>query len=135
MREPLPGLDEMNKCAKQRLGAFGERIAREHLLKSGHVVLALNYRTPFGEIDIVSRHGNVTCFVEVKTRRSRGYGYPEEKVNAKKIETMKKSALYFIQGELCHDRCDKDYRLDVIAVLLNRFPDEYGVTHFENITA
>ena len=50
------------------VGAYGEQLAARHLRIKGYKILAANYRTGVGEIDIIAEKINVICFVEVKTR-------------------------------------------------------------------
>ena len=64
--------------ARSRLGAQGERIAAAHLETCGLVVSERNYRTRYGEIDLIARDGEQIVFTEVRTRRSTAYGTPEE---------------------------------------------------------
>jgi putative endonuclease len=54
---------------KDELGRRGEDLAVDFLQRSGYEILARNWRTPTGEVDIVARMGAVTAIVEVKTRR------------------------------------------------------------------
>ena len=80
------------------LGKEGERIAKEFLKKRGYSILKENYRTPFGEIDIIAREKDVLVFVEVKTRTDLTFGSPFEAVNQRKKEKIKKVALSFMKG-------------------------------------
>jgi putative endonuclease len=57
---------------RQRLGALGERLAREHLEARGFEILDANFRTRLGELDVVARNGRFLVFCEVKTRIRRG---------------------------------------------------------------
>ena len=52
------------------VGKLGERIALGFLKRSGYRILETNFRTPFGELDVVARRGGHIVFVEVKTRRT-----------------------------------------------------------------
>ena len=61
--------------ARSRLGAQGERIAAAHLETCGLVVSERNYRTRYGEIDLIARDGEQIVFTEVRTRRTRGLRY------------------------------------------------------------
>ena len=56
----------------QQVGKWGEDIAVEYLIKRGREVVARNIRTPYGEIDIITKQGGIIVFVEVKTRRQAG---------------------------------------------------------------
>lgn len=66
--------------AKDGVGAYGERVAVRHLVDRGYVVLARNWRTRAGEVDVVARHDGVLVFVEVKCRRSDAFGPPASAV-------------------------------------------------------
>lgn len=57
----------MNDSAE--IGKIGERTARRYLETGGYTFVTANVRGRGGEIDLVMRHGGLTCFVEVKTRR------------------------------------------------------------------
>ena len=72
--------DSPQDVHKKALGRKGEKIVEEYLKKHGYVVLKRNYRTPFGEADIIARDGDEIAFVEVKTRTSDRYGSPREAV-------------------------------------------------------
>lgn len=65
---------------KKALGRKGEKLAEKFLQSEGCKVLKKNYRTPFGEADLVVSDGEETVFVEVKTRSSDFYGTPAEAV-------------------------------------------------------
>ena len=54
---------------RARLGAQGESIAAAHLEASGLKIMARNFRTRYGEIDLIAEDGDTLVFVEVKTRR------------------------------------------------------------------
>ena len=51
----------------QKVGRWGEKTAVTFLNRRGYEILARNARTPYGEIDIIARQGDMTIFVEVKT--------------------------------------------------------------------
>jgi putative endonuclease len=59
---------------RQRLGRLGERLAADHLARRGFSILERNYRTRWGELDIVAFDGRTLAFCEVKTRRLRRPG-------------------------------------------------------------
>ncbi len=82
---------------KKLLGKRGEKLVFEHLKKLGYKILEKNYRTPFGEADIIALKGDTVYFVEVKTRSSIKYGTPAQAVDYKKQKRYKDIALYYTQ--------------------------------------
>jgi putative endonuclease len=69
---------------RQRLGRRGEDLAVEHLAGLGYTIVARNWRCPAGELDIVARHGDTLVLLEVRTRRGRAFGLPEESITPTK---------------------------------------------------
>ena len=69
---------------KKILGRKGEKQVETYLKKQGCKILKRNYRTPFGEADLVVEDGDEIAFVEVKTRSSDTYGSPAEAVTKDK---------------------------------------------------
>ena len=80
---------------KKLLGKKGERLVAEYLKKQGCKIIEKNYRTPFGEADIIAKDGDEIIFVEVKTRTNDKYGTPAESVVRKKRETYAKIAKFY----------------------------------------
>ena len=73
------------------LGTAGEAMAVKWLLDKGFVLLHQNWRHSYYEVDIIASLENVLHFIEVKTRRSKKFGEPEESVNNKKISNLMKA--------------------------------------------
>jgi len=110
----------------QRIGKWGEDIATEFLLQKGCDLVTRNARTPYGEIDIVAKQGDVTIFVEVKTRTSNKMGLPEEAITPRKREHMLACAEHYAaENEVDH------WQIDVIAI--EGKPGSIPkITYFEN---
>ena len=81
---------------KKLLGKIGEDMAEAMLFAEGYSILARNFRSYFGEIDIVCEKDNVLYFVEVKTRTSKTFGEPEEAVDELKRYRIRRTAEYFL---------------------------------------
>lgn len=96
-------------------GNYGENIAIQYLKKKYYKILDKNYKTRFGEIDIVAERDNVIIFIEVKLRKSIKYGYPVESVNRIKLKRIKNVAKYFIMVNRLET---KQIRFDIIEVYL-----------------
>ena len=78
-------------------GRIGEDLAAGYLNNLGFHIQQRNWRTSFYEIDIIAVKEQVLHFIEVKTRHSLRFGYPEENVTAKKLANIKKAATYYLQ--------------------------------------
>ena len=110
----------------QRIGKWGEDTAADYLVERGYEIVARNTRTPYGEIDIVAKQGDVMIFVEVKTRTSDKMGLPEESITARKREHMLAAAdHYAAEHEIDH------WQIDVIAVE-GKPGSKPKITYFEN---
>jgi len=110
----IPGRAE-EENPRHRLGRLGEEIAVRHLLRHGYVVLARNFRCPQGEIDVVARDGACLALVEVRARRGRSHGTPEESITAAKRERLARLADAYLQTLADPP---EDYRVDIVAVEL-----------------
>ncbi len=97
---------------KTAIGAAAEETACRHLRKLGYRIVARNWRTRLGEIDIVARDGDILVFVEVKARSSPGYGGPEAAVGPAKRRRLVSVARCFLSAT----RCELASRFDVVAI-------------------
>ena len=104
------------------MGRRGEDAACKYLKKQGYRVIERNYRTPFGEADIVAEKDGYTVFVEVKARESDSFGLPSEAVTRAKQQRYRRIAQYYcmMRGE------EVAIRFDVIAIY------DGGLEYFEN---
>ncbi len=94
-------------------GAAGEVLAARYLRDQGYELLGANYRTRFGEIDIIAADGTYIVFVEVKTRAQNSFYAPREAVTAAKQRRIVKTALLF----LAQHPTKLQPRFDVIEVI------------------
>ena len=107
----------MNKRdTRQSLGKWGESVAARHLEEQGYHIVAHNWRCARGEIDLVAQAGDTLVFVEVKTRRGRAMGTPEEGVTRRKAQKLLTLGQYYL---LEFDLEDADWRVDLVAVELD----------------
>ena len=98
------------------LGSAGEKRAADYLKKHGFKILERNYRTPFGEADIVAQDGDDVVFIEVKTRTDGNYSRPAEAVTPAKQKRYADIARFY---ESCAGR-ELFVRFDVVEVLDGR---------------
>jgi putative endonuclease len=115
----------------QRLGRLGEKIAEEYHLEKGYSSLARNWRSEYGEIDLILMKGMVLVFVEVKTRRGTSMGWPEDAVTIKKQEHLIQSSEAFIDKHPQY--AERPWQIDVISILVKSLAEpSYEIRHFEN---
>lgn len=113
----------------KKLGDYGEQIAIDFLRKKGYSINHTNYRTRFGEIDIIANKDNTYVFIEVKTRTNSSYGRPVEAISSIKIKHILKTIQFYInQYGLYND----NIRIDAIEIILNK-DNDIKVNHIKNI--
>lgn len=103
--------------ARQDLGRRGEALARAHLESNGYAIVAANYRSKSGEIDLVTERDGAIVFVEVRARSGPHMGLPEESITpAKRSHLIATAQAYLLE----HSAQDRQWRIDLAAVDFNR---------------
>ena len=115
----------MSKRFNRAKGETGERIAEKFLKESGYRIIARNYKTDAGEIDLVVTDDEFLVFVEVKARLSDEFGLPCEAVDRKKQCKINMVAGQFIKQNMYFGA---PVRFDVIEVYFS----DGSVNHIEN---
>ncbi|PSL01187.1 putative endonuclease [Haloactinopolyspora alba] len=113
---------------KDMIGAYGERIAAQHLERAGYVVVERNWRCEIGEIDIVALDGETVVVCEVKTRSGLGYGSGLEAVTRDKAARLHRLARRWLTAR---GRTGAAVRVDVVAV--HRTRPEPQVEHVRGV--
>jgi putative endonuclease len=85
------------------------------LKQHGYRILTRNYRTPYGEIDLIAQQGDTLVFIEVKLRRSEVFGPPQAAVNTAKKRRLKLAAQYYLHQQRAEDI---KFRFDVVAITM-----------------
>ncbi len=111
------------------LGDRGEAAAADFLARKGLSILARQYRTPAGELDIVAKDGAALVFVEVKTRRTARFGRPALAVGASKQARIARAAVWYAQ-ETLRSEALPPCRFDVVEVYAAQ--DGWRLRHLEN---
>jgi putative endonuclease len=114
---------------RQVLGGWGEAAAVQYLEANGYTVLARNLRTAHGELDIVAEKDGLLVFVEVKTRSSHSFAYPEDSVTPRKQAHMLSAAENYLQQ---NPESGETWQFDVIAVE-RKLGEKPEILHFENV--
>jgi putative endonuclease len=92
---------------------LGERQAADFLKANGYKIIARNYKTKFGEIDIVAKEKETIVFVEVKARHSDRFGGPEAAINRFKQGQISKAALFFLKD---NGLLENKARFDIVSI-------------------
>jgi putative endonuclease len=116
---------------RHRLGRIGEQLAAEHLIRRGFEIVERNYRTRWGELDIVAFDGRILAFCEVKTRRlTAGRVNPFDALHSPKRSRVRKMA-----GSWLIERPNRPYadvlRFDAIGVTFTPEGRLVGIEHLE----
>ena len=87
----------LRKPNRKEVGSAGEKLAAGFLRRQGYRILARNYRTPYGEIDLVAYQNKETVFIEVKTRQQKVFGTPAEALTRSKVLHWERAASFYLQ--------------------------------------
>ena len=112
---------------KKDKGKFGEKLAKGFLTEKGYKIIKENFRTKFGEIDLIAEKDNQIIFIEVKYRTNPQFGKAEDTINPIKLKKIYNTAQIFLN---CYKTNIKNFRIDIIAI--NNF-DKLEINHYQNI--
>lgn len=115
----------MSKRENKISGNRGERAAEQYLRKNGYRILARNFTTDTGELDLVATDDAYLVFVEVKSRMSDDFGAPSEAVDFTKQRKLSMVASQYIEKNMLFGA---PARFDVIEVRL----DTGKIKHIQN---
>jgi putative endonuclease len=119
----LPTTDD-----RRGLGRYGEELAARHLAEQGYEIVTRNWRCDRGELDLVAHTGDCLAFVEVRTRRGRRLGTPEESITPAKQARLIDLAMAYLQEHAWAG----DWRIDVVAIEMDRRGRLLRMDHYEN---
>ena len=102
-----------------KLGQRGEDLAVHELVRRGFEVVDRNWRCQIGEVDVVARRDEAWTLFEVRTRRGRTHGTPEESVTPTKLERMADVALAYLSQHDVNVH-EVDWRIGLVAVEMDR---------------
>ena len=109
----------------KEIGIKGESIAIDYLINKGYTIIERNFTFGRLEIDIIAKIKNTLVFIEVKSRQSNNFGYPDESVDSKKIDHILDCADHFIYQV----QWDGDIRFDIISIL---YKPQLSIEHIED---
>jgi putative endonuclease len=98
---------------RRSVGTKGEALALEYLQRQGYEIVQTNFRFDRAEIDVIAREKDTLVFVEVKMRRGKSVGEPEDAITLRKRDQIRKAAEGYLYKS---DLPDADCRFDVISI-------------------
>jgi putative endonuclease len=106
------------------LGDWGEDAAGRFLEKQGFQILDRNYRCRWGEIDLVAQDGDDLVFVEVRTRKSKLFGTPQESITEAKAGRLVAACEDYLENRVAGGAQDETHwRIDLVSVHPSRGRD------------
>lgn len=111
---------------RQAVGRLGEELAARFLEEKGFQVVERNFRCRLGELDLIGWDKQTLVFVEVRTRSSTSFASPEESVNQRKQQRLRRLAAWYQAAIIRHE---VDCRFDVITVLLSKAGKIQKINH------
>jgi len=113
------------KLNNQDTGKRGETLAVDFLKKSKYKIIEQNFRSRWGEIDIIGYNDKTICFIEVKTRTNTDFGRPEESVTRSKQQQVIRTARYYLKRKKILENIP--CRFDVVSVILKAVSPEINL--------
>ncbi len=114
----------------QELGVKGEKFAARYLKKNKYKLFYRNFRTGFGEVDIIAEKGDIIAFVEVKTRTAGQMLDPSASVDQKKQARILSAANSYMSIY----KVKKQPRFDIAEVVVDQ-KGKFSINYIENAFA
>ena len=115
-----------------KLGQLGEDLAVRELVRRGFQIVDRNWRCQIGEVDVVARSDEVWTLFEVRARRGRTHGTPEESVTPAKLERMADVALMYLSEHDVNVH-EVDWRIGLVAVEMDKVGRLVRIDVYENL--
>ena len=121
----------MTRGYRKTLGDWGEQVASTYLELQCYEILARNYHSRHGELDLIATKNKGFYFIEVKTRSNHAYGLGEEAINAKKLQAMLASIESYLES--LGSAAPTEWQIDIIIVEGRKGDPAPTILHYENI--
>jgi putative endonuclease len=115
-------------AAHNDTGKWGEDLAVAYLEKKGYTIVERDWKSGRRDIDIIALDDDVVVFVEVKTRRNRLYGEPEDAIDYYKLQNLQQAISHYVKFR----NIRQDIRFDIISVV-GTIGSEPDIQHIQNV--
>ena len=117
-------------AAHNELGQWGEDLAAAYLQGKGYQIVERDWKSGHRDIDIIARdEAGIIVFVEVKTRRSRVFGEPEESIDFRKLQSLQQTINHYIKFH----RISGEMRFDIISIV-GTIGSEPEINHIKDVS-
>ena len=116
-------------AAHNELGKWGEEQAAVYLEEKGYIILDRDWKSGHHDLDIVAKDGSTLVIVEVKTRRNRLFGDPEEAIDYKKRKSLQSAINHYVKSH----RAVQDVRFDIISIV-GMIGSQPEIDHIKDVT-
>lgn len=116
-------------AAHNELGTWGEEQAALYLQQKGYTIVERDWRSGHRDIDIIAVMDETVVFVEVKTRRNRMFGEPEEAVDYMKLRNLRAAINHYVK----YKHISNEIRFDVVSIIGTPDGNEPEINHFEDV--
>ncbi|MDP2737056.1 MAG: YraN family protein [bacterium] len=114
----------------QRIGEFGETLAKNYLIKHGYKIIDANVKLSYQELDIVASKDDIIVFVEVKTRISQFYGPAENAFQFTKLERFRRGIEMYMGSKKLYTQ---EFRADLITVDIDHLKKTAKIKHYKDV--
>ena len=100
-------------AAHNELGTWGENVATDYLRSKGYTILERDWKSGHHDLDIIAKDGGTLVIIEVKTRRNRLFGNPEEAIDYKKRLSLLSAINHYVKSH----HVKSSVRFDIISIV------------------
>ncbi len=100
-------------AAHNELGKWGEEIAAAFVEKKGYEIIQRDWKSGHHDLDIIAKDEDTLVIIEVKTRRNRLFGNPEEAIDYKKRLSLQSAINHFVKSH----HINAPVRFDIISIV------------------
>jgi len=115
-------------AAHNDTGRWGEDLAVAYLEQKGYTIVERDWKSGRRDIDIIALDDDVVVFVEVKTRRNRLYGEPEDAIDYHKLQNLQQAINHYVKLR----QIRQEIRFDIVAVV-GTIGTEPDIQHIQNV--
>ncbi len=116
-------------AAHNELGKWGEVLAAEFVEKNGYEIIERDWKSGHHDLDIIARDEDTLVIIEVKTRRNRLFGNPEEAIDYKKRQSLQSAINHYVKSH----RVNAPVRFDIISIV-GTIGSTAEIDHIKDVT-